>query len=107
MRKLLPAIILLITAQTAYAELSPSAPSSYAATLDEENRRFLKELVAKVRNAGFRDAEVVPQIFLVKAKDKSGRALTLLVNSDTAQVIEIGGVQLDLIDTSSGTSLVR
>jgi hypothetical protein len=63
MRQLVLAIILVTMTQMALANVTPSALDSYAATLDDENHRFLKQLVAKVRSAGFRDAQVVPQIF--------------------------------------------
>jgi hypothetical protein len=92
--------IFLAIAQTGMAGVSPSGPSSYAATLDEDNLRFLKQLVAKVRDAGFREAQVVPQIFLVKATDKFGRAVTLLVNSDTNQAVEVEGLPPKLVETS-------
>jgi hypothetical protein len=71
------------------AEISAASPGSYASKMDDQNRQFLKDLEAKVRRTGYRDPTVVPQLFLVKATDKSGRPVTLLVDSDTEQAIEV------------------
>jgi hypothetical protein len=107
MRTSVFAMAMMMVAHTAMAEVSASSPGSYAARLDEENRIFLKQLTAKVRETGYRDVQVVPQIFIVKATDKSGRAVTLLVNSGTNQAVEIDGVPPGLVETVPETSLIR
>jgi hypothetical protein len=88
------------------AEVSTASPGSYASKMDDENRQFLKDLAAKVRRAGYRDPTVVPQLFIVKATDKFGRTVTLLVNSDTEEVVEVE-VPTDFIGSPPATLPAR
>jgi hypothetical protein len=81
--------LLLVPAKT--AESPAEAPSSYAKRMDKENIEFLRQLSRMVGEKGFRDVEPVPQMFVFLAKRSDGREITLLVNSDTLQAMELKG----------------
>lgn len=77
------------------SEPSPSAPASNTANGSAADAQMAPgALQQDVRNdlekAGFTDIHVMPSSFLVRAKDKTGRPIMMLINPDS--VTEIAGV---------------
>jgi hypothetical protein len=63
----------------------------YGKSLDQANRRFLLELSQLVEAQGYRGVQIVPQLFVATARGKDGEPYTLIINSDTLQVLRFEG----------------
>jgi hypothetical protein len=48
------------------------------------------ELKKKVEEVGFKDVEVVPQMFVVIAKKPDGRGVSMIVDAETLQALQLG-----------------
>jgi hypothetical protein len=57
--------------------------------MDAANEIFLAELRQRLLQRGYEEVRVVPQMFVVQATEK-GRAVTLIVDSDSLQSLAIG-----------------
>lgn len=70
----------LLTAPAALAQTANSNPANQ----NEQSMR--QQIQADLQNAGFSDVKVMPESFLVRAKDKSGNPILMVVNpgSETA-----------------------
>jgi hypothetical protein len=69
----------------------PDAPvggKSYSQQMDAANQAFLAELRKRLTQNGYEEVRVIPQMFVVKAIEK-GRAVTLVVDSDSLQSLSI------------------
>jgi hypothetical protein len=83
--------IWLLTASTALAALGegPVGGKSYSEQMDAANAMFLAELRKRLQQKGYEQVQVVPQMFVVLAKE-SGRSVTLIVDSDSLQTLAVG-----------------
>jgi hypothetical protein len=85
--------IAMLAATTAPAALKdqdgPVGGKPYDDQLDAANEMFLGELRKRLQQKGFEEVSIVPQMFVVRAKDK-GRNITLIVDSDSLQAMAIG-----------------
>jgi hypothetical protein len=97
--------LFLIAIAAATATAAEHGHSPYGKTLDASNVKFLRELTRQVERAGFRNATVVPQVFLVRVEDDKGKPVLLLVNSDTLQAMILEGPSSALISAVSGKEL--
>jgi hypothetical protein len=77
----------------------------YAETLDASNVKFLRELERQVERSGFRNATVMPKVFLVRVEDDDGKPVMLLVNSDTLQAMILEGAAGALIGSVTAKEL--
>ncbi len=50
-----------------------------------------EELKKKVEKVGFKDVEIVPQMFVVLAKKPDGRGVSMIVDAQTLQALQLGG----------------
>ena len=101
--RFLSALLVLIVALPATAAEDIRTP--YAQTLDQSNAKFLRELGRQVARAGFRNATVVPGVFLVRVEDDLGKPVMLLVNSDTLQATILEGTAAELISKAESKEL--
>jgi hypothetical protein len=82
--------ILMLTAPTLAAiQNGPIGGKPYSEQMDAANEMFLAELRQRLLQRGYEEVRVVPQMFVVKAMEK-GRAVTLIVDSDSLQSLSIG-----------------
>jgi hypothetical protein len=82
--------ILMLTAPTLAAiQNGPIGGKPYSEQMDAANEMFLAELRQRLLKRGYEEVRVVPQMFVVKAMEK-GRAVTLIVDSDSLQSLAIG-----------------
>jgi hypothetical protein len=92
--------ILMLTAPALAAiQDGPVGGKPYAQQMDAANEMFLAELRQRLLQRGYEEVRVVPQMFVVKATEK-GRAVTLIVDSDSLQSLAIGA------DNNRGCSTV-
>src|SRR4051794_20450753 len=63
-------------------------PADYATTMDQQNVDFLRQLAMRIEQTGYRDAKVIPQMFVVVAKRRDGKDITLIVDSNTLKALE-------------------
>jgi hypothetical protein len=82
-------LLLLAPAVAALQDEGPVGGKSYSEQLDAANRLFLAELRKRMQQKGYEEVEVVPQMFIVRAKEK-GRSVTLIVDSDSLQSLSVG-----------------
>jgi hypothetical protein len=85
--------IALLGATAAVAALNdgdaPVGGKPYSNQIDAANEMFLRELRERLQQKGFQEVNIVPQMFVARAKDK-GRTVTLIVDSDSLQSMAIG-----------------
>jgi hypothetical protein len=77
------------TAPAALNDQGPVGGKPYDDQLDAANEMFLGDLRKRLQQKGFEEVSIVPQMFVVRAKDK-GRHITLIVDSDSLQAMAIG-----------------
>ena len=53
--------------------------------------KSIEELKKKVEEVGFKDVEVVPRMFVVLAKKPDGQGVSMIVDADTLQALQLGG----------------
>jgi hypothetical protein len=75
----------------AHAATDSGGERNYEKTMYEDNRRFLKELSRLIEARGFRHVEIIPQLFVAKAKGPDGVERTLIINSDTLNAFSFDG----------------
>jgi hypothetical protein len=93
MYRALVAGLIILSTQTAIANVDASGPvggKPYGEQLDGGNEKFLLELKRRVEGAGFREVAVMPSMFVVTAKNASGREVAMIVDSDTLEALQIG-----------------
>ncbi len=74
------------------AKDSDNPQSSTAATAKQESIR--QEVRANLQQAGFTDIKVMPDSFFVRAKDKSGNPVAMIINPDSVtEVVDEGTVE--------------
>jgi hypothetical protein len=64
----------------------PKAPSSREA----EQAPALRDIVKQLRAARYKDIEIVPQVFVARAKNPSGEDVTIFIDVDTMRAVELG-----------------
>jgi hypothetical protein len=83
----------------------PVGGKPYAEQTDPSNDRFIAELKRRIEGQGYREVEVVPQMFVVIARDGKGRKVPLVVDSNTLQAIHIGPNDTDSSSCRSKSDL--
>lgn len=87
------ALLIGLAAHTAVAtteSVPPVGGKPYEEQVTGGNEKFLLELKRRVESAGFSDVNVLPSMFVMTAKSRDGRSITLVVNSDTLRSLQIG-----------------
>jgi hypothetical protein len=93
MRRLAVLTLVLVAIPTASANVDSSEPvggKTYAEQMDAANAAFLAELKRRIERAGFEDVEIVPRVFVATGKDRQGRGVSLIVDSDTLKTLQVG-----------------
>lgn len=90
------AIALMITAaQFAFARGEPpdakGAQPPASAGAERRAAANTDELKKRVEAVGFKDVEVVPQMFVVVAKKPDGGGVSMIVDAETLQALQLGG----------------
>jgi hypothetical protein len=89
------AAVVLVAAQFASARgeppnaASPQPPANLNA--QPPAAKSTEELKKKVEEVGFKDVEVVPRMFVVLAKKPDGQGVSMIVDADTLQALQLGG----------------
>lgn len=59
---------------------------------NQANMNIRQHVAQDLQQAGFTDVQVMPESFLVRAKDKQGRPVMMVINPDSITAItEVGG----------------
>ena len=82
-------IFMLTAPALAAIQDEPVGGKPYSEQMDAANEMFLADLRQRLLQRGYEDVRVVPQMFVVKAME-NGRAVTLIVDSDSLQSLAIG-----------------
>jgi hypothetical protein len=103
MRSTVLCLILLLLASS--ISVAAAQPNSCADADDHQQSdvEFLRKLSKDVEKAGFKNVEVIPQMFLVKVDRPEGTTTTLVVDSVTGKAVEISGA-LDFLKQDLGSS---
>ncbi|WP_157100420.1 hypothetical protein [Rhodoplanes sp. Z2-YC6860] len=89
------AAVVLVAAQFASARgeppdaASPQPPTGLNAP--SSSAKSTEELKRKVEEGGFKDVQVVPRMFVVLAKKPDGQGVSMIVDADTLQALQLGG----------------
>ncbi len=101
--------VLMTAASTAYAQTNaaPTAstqqPTSQqtAGATHKDMTSLRQQVAANLKQSGFTDVKIVPDSFLVQAKDKSGNPVTMWLNPESfTEIVAVG-------DTGQGQGLKR
>jgi hypothetical protein len=99
------------TALTAVALIMAVSPALAASTNSNSNMGDMRQQITQnLQQSGFTDVTVMPDSFLVQAKDKNGNPMTMFLTPNSMQVAEVGTMgqrpeqkgQNDQTSTSSG-----
>ena len=89
------AAVVLVAAQFASARGEPpnAASPEPPANLNTQRpaAKSTEELKKKVEEVGFKDVEIVPQMFVVLAKKPDGQGVSMIVDAETLQAVQLGG----------------
>ena len=88
------AAVVLVAAQFASARGEPpnaASPQPPAHLNTPQAAKSTEELKKKVEEVGFKDVEVVPRMFVVLAKKPDGQGVSMIVDADTLQALQLGG----------------
>jgi hypothetical protein len=89
------AAVVLVAAQFASARGEPpnTAGPQPPANLNVQPSaaKSTEELKKKVEEVGFKDVEVVPRMFVVLAKKPDGQGVSMIVDADSLQALQLGG----------------
>src|SRR5882757_9980336 len=94
MRQMAAIALMFVAAQTASARGEPpdaagsQPPSNFSA--GRPAAATIEELKKKVEQSGFKDVEVVPRMFVVLAKKPDAQGVSLIVDADTLQALQLG-----------------
>lgn len=69
--------------QTPAAPAAPASGQQPSASKNESGMAIQAKLTQDLGKAGFTNVEVMPESFLVRAKDKDGRAVMMVINPDS------------------------
>jgi hypothetical protein len=88
----LAAAILLASAGIAFSQATPSQPAPNASVKDQSTQNQPRQPIRQqVQNnltqAGYTDIKIMPESFLVRAKDKSGNPVMMVINPDSITAI--------------------
>jgi len=110
------AALLLSVSSAALAQTSPAPtgmqaknPSASADEKRPDTASLHQQLMTNLQQAGFTDVKIVPESFLVQAKDKSGNAVTMFLSPDsmaeitTASLSNSNGAQAGSPANKGGT----
>jgi hypothetical protein len=91
MRQALLIFLLLATNASAQASENDATLSGrdYSRLMDKANQDFLRELANRIKEAGYADVQIVPQLFVVIAKKTNGSPKMLIVDYNTMRAIEV------------------
>ena len=89
-------------AQSTSAQRNEAAATSAATEHRENNPNIRQELSASLRQAGFTDIRIVPNSFLVEAKDKSGNPVTMFINPHSMAMVT-RDISSDRTNTAAAT----
>ncbi len=68
---------------------SRAPPSNFSA--GRPAATSVEELKKKVGEVGFKDVEIMPQMLVVLAKKPDGRGVSMIVDVQTLQALQLGG----------------
>jgi hypothetical protein len=86
------AAILLASAGMAFAQAPQSQPAPNASVKDQATQNQPKQPIRQqvqdnLAQAGYTDIKIMPESFLVRAKDKSGNPVMMVINPDSITAI--------------------
>jgi hypothetical protein len=93
MRTLPIAVALAVTSASAvFAQGSPNQPASNPSAKDRggqtQSRQPIRQQVQNdLSQAGYTDIKIMPESFLVRAKDKSGNPVMMVINPDSITAV--------------------
>jgi hypothetical protein len=94
----------LALAQTAPGALvSPAKPVADAPSTPPPSGGMRQQMTAKLEAAGFTDVKIIPESFLVQAKDKAGDPVTVFLDQDSITVFTTA----DAISPDAATSATK
>ena len=88
-KTLLAAATVMILSSAAYAQTSAStpAPAAAAAPVPTDGHSLRQKMTSDLQKAGFSDVQVMPESFLVHAKDSSGNPIMMVINPDSVSEV--------------------
>jgi hypothetical protein len=83
---------------------SGSAPATATANQQPGGSNLRQQLTSSLQQSGFTNIKVVPDSFLVQARDKSGNPVTMFIGPNSQTEVTTVGANDQASDPSSGTS---
>jgi len=57
---------------------------------ESDQTQALRDVVKQLRAARYKDIEIVPQVFVARAKSPSGEEVTIFIDVETMRAMELG-----------------
>ena len=88
----LAALLALASATAAFAQGSPNQPAQNPSAKDQGTQTQAHQSIGQqvrdnLAQAGYTDIKIMPESFLVRAKDKSGNQIMMVINPDSITTI--------------------
>ena len=105
------AAILMTAASAASAQTNPTPPApaqqNASAEQNHNTQGLRQQMTANLKQSGFTDIKIVPDSFLVQAKDRSGNPVTLFLNPNSFTEVVALGDNGQAASSASGGEFVR
>lgn len=67
------------------------AQNTQAQNQNQGRQSIRQDVENNLKSAGFTDIKIMPESFLVRAKDKSGNPVMMVINPDSITAVEVSG----------------
>jgi len=94
MRWIVVCLLFVLPAQILAAPGEPEGPRDYTKKLDKENIEFLRNLTIMVEAKGFKNVQIIPQMFVATAKKADGTEVTVIIDYNTLEAYPVDGTAL-------------
>jgi hypothetical protein len=78
-------------AQTSNANSTPSMTGSISAPAANTTANLRQQVQQNLSKAGFSDIKIMPESFLIRAKDPSGNPVMMVINPDSIAAVTLEG----------------
>jgi hypothetical protein len=84
-------LIAFIPVQLAASTVETEQPRDYSKMLDKQNIEFLRNLATLLETKGFKDVQIIPQMFVAKARNSAGKEVTIIFDYNTLKALSFEG----------------
>ena len=110
MHRCIAALLVCLLAPNAWAHAGWATEDAMAGEPQAEPSRpadqapALRDVVKQLKAARYKDIEIVPQVFVARAKSPSGEDVTIFIDVETMRAVELGRPPAEATGAMPGTT---